>query len=639
MSREVHPKVSLTLIIKCNLRCISSLMKKILILTSLLFFIYTNFTLSQVKLKPVAKVGNEEISSKEFKVRYELMPRISKDYFSVDSLKKEFLHSLIAEKLWAEEARSEGLDTLEYLNYFIKYLEKLMVKDALYKEEVDSKIKITDKDVAQAERRSTIKLNLDILSSADSMEILKVYSLLKENVPVESIEASGKTEGLQSANNSISFGDIDDETIEDSLYKLKVGQFTQPIKNDYGWFIFKLENKSLVDTSVHKNTTPPREIKKIIRERRAKKIGMPYLNKLLYGIKVDINEKLFWMLVDKFTNALQKREKRVNDSTKAEVYSLVEYDILNLVSKMNKDTLNMTFIPITKDPIPLKEFLYDLIPDGFDVKNPDTNLVASKLNSIVKQYTQNQLITQEGYRQGLQKSADIKAELKMWRENYLASILRKNKLKDFSVSEDEVRNEYNRIYHSSAPVTEVNIIEILTDKLDVIQLVLNKLKEGADFKELAKKYSIRESTKATGGEFGFFPVTAHGEIGRQAAKMKVGDIYGPLKLAEGYSIFKLIGKREAATPTAKTYDEVKGSIKEDLLYQKFMKYFNTYTGKLADKFGITIYQKNLNAVEVTNISMMTYRYIGFGGVMTATPFTDSWYEWYDMWKNSKKVNP
>ena len=42
----------------------------------------------------------------------------------------------------------------------------------------------------------------------------------------------------------------------------------------------------------------------------------------------------------------------------------------------------------------------------------------------------------------------------------------------------------------------------------------------------------------------YFPITEHGEIGRIASTMNVGDIYGPLELKEGYSIFKLIDKQE-----------------------------------------------------------------------------------------------
>ncbi len=613
-------------------------MKKFIILIFLLTFVFTNFAFGQTNIKPVAKVGNEEISTKEFKMRYELMPRISKDYYSVDSLKKEFLHSLIAEKLWAEEAKRERLDTLEYLKYFIKNIEKLLVKDELYKKEVDSKIKITDREVSFAERKSRTNLDVNILSTIDSMEIFNAYSLLQDSIPFDSITSLNENK-LQGSHTKITFGDLNDNAIEDSVYKLKVGEFTRPLNNDFGWFIFQLTNKSLADSFGQKDKFSEREIKDIIRERKAKKIGTAYLNKLLNRVKVKFNEKLFWMLVEKFTNALQKREKNINDSSKVETYSLVEYDILKLVNGISKDTLNMTFMPIKKNNIPLKEFLYDLTLDGFEVTRPEKNLVASKLNAVIKRYVQNQLITEEGYRLGFQNSSEIKSELKMWKDNYLASILRNEHLNSEKVSDDEVREEYNRIYNSNSPVTEVNIIEILTDNLDVIQLVLNEIKAGKDFKELAKKYSVRESTKETGGEFGFFPVTAHGAIGEQAAKIKVGDVYGPMKLPEGYSIFKLIDKKESAAPTAKTFAEVKNSIKEDLLYQKFIKNFYSYTGKLADKFGIKINQKNLNAVNVTNISMLTYKYIGFGGVMTAVPFTNSWYEWYDIWENSKKVNP
>ncbi|MCK7516464.1 MAG: peptidylprolyl isomerase [Ignavibacteriales bacterium] len=49
--------------------------------------------------------------------------------------------------------------------------------------------------------------------------------------------------------------------------------------------------------------------------------------------------------------------------------------------------------------------------------------------------------------------------------------------------------------------------------------------------------------KKSNGEYGLFPVTENGEIGRIASTMNVGDIYGPLELKEGYSIFKLIDKQ------------------------------------------------------------------------------------------------
>lgn len=42
--------------------------------------------------------------------------------------------------------------------------------------------------------------------------------------------------------------------------------------------------------------------------------------------------------------------------------------------------------------------------------------------------------------------------------------------------------------------TVVNIIEVLTDDLSIVDTVLNELKKGTDIRLLAAKYSIRDFT-------------------------------------------------------------------------------------------------------------------------------------------------
>jgi hypothetical protein len=57
----------------------------------------------------VAQIGSEKISSQEFKLRFELSPYIpSNKHIDPDSIKYDFLYSLIAEKLWAKEAEDLG---------------------------------------------------------------------------------------------------------------------------------------------------------------------------------------------------------------------------------------------------------------------------------------------------------------------------------------------------------------------------------------------------------------------------------------------------------------------------------------------------------------------------------------------------
>ena len=50
-----------------------------------------------------------------------------------DSIKYDFLYSLIAEKLWAKEAEDLGVTNTDKYNFIFKPLEDMFVRDALLK--------------------------------------------------------------------------------------------------------------------------------------------------------------------------------------------------------------------------------------------------------------------------------------------------------------------------------------------------------------------------------------------------------------------------------------------------------------------------------------------------------------------------
>ena len=158
-----------------------------------------------------------------------------------------------------------------------------------------------------------------------------------------------------------------------------------------------------------------------------------------------------------------------------------------------------------------------------------------------------------------------------------------------------------------------------------------------DIKELAKKYTMRDSLREKGGEFGFFPITQHGEIGRIAAQMKIGDIYGPLKLDEGYSVFQLIDKKEDTTSYSKSYPDVKNEILMKLTLSKFEKYVNEYNAKLANKYGVEINEDVLKSIDNIFMNLVVVKYMGFGGEIFAVPYTEQYSGWYDIWQKNKNI--
>ncbi len=61
----------------------------------------------------LAKIGPDEITLRNFKNRFDFMPHLNYSYSNIDSIKNEFLYSLVAEKLWALRGYELQFDTLK----------------------------------------------------------------------------------------------------------------------------------------------------------------------------------------------------------------------------------------------------------------------------------------------------------------------------------------------------------------------------------------------------------------------------------------------------------------------------------------------------------------------------------------------
>lgn len=110
--------------------------------------------------------------------------------------------------------------------------------------------------------------------------------------------------------------------------------------------------------------------------------------------------------------------------------------------------------------------------------------------------------------------------------------------------------------------------------------VLKQARSGADFAELATKYSQDEGTAPKGGDLDYF---GRGrmvpEFDTAAFAMeKVGDLSGPVKTQYGYHIIKLTDKKAGTT---QALADVKAQITEQLLAQRVQTQANDLASRLA----------------------------------------------------------
>lgn len=609
------------------------LVLRILFLTTIFI---SNALLAQSDDDAVAKVGPKKITRAEFLERYEMTPQFRKDKKNMESIVKlDFIYTLIAEKLWAMEAVEKGLDTTEVMRMVTASLEKMFMRDTYYRKEIKNKAAVTDIEKLQGLARYNTTLKVNFIFSTEEKEIRDLYKLLKAGVDFDTVMAAGPEKDEQKEPIEITFGQMEPH-IENALYKLKQGEFTIPFSTPEGWYIFRLVNKakSTISGSEAKEDAEV-TVEKLIKQRKETIAYREFYNSFFKKHKVDVDAPLFNSIASKFTNIFNKR-KAVYTPKEGEPVFMEAQDVTDIEAAMGSDSLKQAFIKIEKDPISVKDFIRQLAFDGFSVDVFDYNSVRKILSKKIGSLIEQELVTRDAYAKGYNELPEVKQQVEMWRDNYLFQVMNNSFLDTVKVTENDVKDYYNRLNKDEKLPTLVNIIEVLTDSLEIVEKVLDEVKKGTDFKELAKQYSKREWTKKNGGEFSLFPVTAFDEIGRIAGMMQIDEVYGPLKVKEGYSVFKLIEKKEQPKNEHMPFEQVREKLKTNLAQMAARAGIIKHTVDLAYKYGIDIDSKVFKSLETTALNTMTIRFLGFGGKITAVPLlapNADWVQPYFMRKN------
>lgn len=597
----------------------------------------TGLAFAQPNEQIIARVGNINVTASEFTERFELTPwPKGNNQQASQNPQLDFLYTLIAEKLLAQEAENKGYDSSKaFLNAF-KTIEKMYVRDALYKHEILDKINISTAEIEQAFEKERYQLKLDYIKSDTEKEIQGIYKSLKHGTSFQSILRSRG--GFKDSCITVSFGELS-EPLENILYKLKPGQNTAPVSASDKWYIFRLVEKVDQLAKDPKNRDQILSLsRKAVHQRKNDKNYQEFHKKFFSGKKVETDGSLFWSFSDKVIAILKKKKTDPNIVEKEKTHLTID-DFFKIENEFGPDTLSSIFIRFNNDPISLKQFINEIAYDGFVSAGTDERVIRIMLENRVKTYIENELLAREGYQEGLQNLPDVKKSIKMWKENYLAQVVKSKLMDSVKVTNHGAESLASNSEKVSSPQTLVNIVEVLTDSLETVEKVLNELKSNKDIKEVARIYSKRESTRKSSGEFGYFPVTENGEIGRIAAKMAVGEIYGPLKTNEGYSIFKLIGKKEDTVNAGKITTSNNEKAINDLKTQKYLNVLTEHTARLAKISGVKINNDLLDQVQALNLNLFAYRNMGFGGKIMAVPLIAPFTDWIKSWQKPDSALP
>jgi hypothetical protein len=320
-----------------------------------------------------------------------------------------------------------------------------------------------------------------------------------------------------------------------------------------------------------------------------------------------------------------KNKSAPNDS--ANYFEILESDFSYIISSLGSDNLNRQLFLLSDKEVVIIDFLSSLAFNGFHVTQPDSELVLQKLNQKVKRFVEEQLITEEAYKRGLQLTPQVRNDLQIWKENYLAQLYFNNNLDSIKTSDNDVYNYYLDELVNSSNIRLLNIRLVSVNDLDEVSKIFDLLKQGKDFGDIVKSYSRTDSLVNENGETGLKPVLLLGYIGSIASDLNLNEIYGPIKRNNAYTILQVIEKQESSDTLKLSFDSIKDRLRNDLRFKKLNERLRKITSDLAQQNSVKIYNDVIDQIKTSQIPMFVHRLMGFGGRIAGVPITTPFSGW------------
>jgi peptidyl-prolyl cis-trans isomerase C len=259
--------------------------------------------------------------------------------------------------------------------------------------------------------------------------------------------------------------------------------------------------------------------------------------------------------------------------------------VLCLFSCAKKEN-GKVLVTIDKEKITMEEFNKEL--DKIPMNMKMAVATESGKKSYLDRLIMKKLLLIEANKDKIENEKEFQTRLIDIKEQLLIESLLKKKISsDSQLSDEELKKYYDANKNKFKKGEEINTRHILLKTVEEAKQIKEKLQNGEDFVELAKKYSIDPNAKTTGGELGFHPKGAiFPEYEEAAFKLtKVGQVSGIVKTQYGYHIIRLEGTKP---PAFVSFDEVKDFIKQQLVQEKQKELVEKYIGDLKKNAKITI---------------------------------------------------
>lgn len=245
--------------------------------------------------KVLAKVGNKQITLKEFKTRLAKLPSYYQNM--IENNKKRYLDEMIMEMLLYEDAVRKGLERDKEVKEVVREAQKKIMIAKLIKTEVEDRVTIPDSEMKEFYEANKTSFKSPPLWRASHIlvsnerEAKDVLDELSKGTSFEDLARLHSIDGTASRGGDVGYfrsGQVVPE-FEQECLKLEVGQTSGIVKTQFGYHIIRLTDKK--DAAIESYDKAKRAIESELRKNKRSELFDKLVLKLKekYGVQIKEN--------------------------------------------------------------------------------------------------------------------------------------------------------------------------------------------------------------------------------------------------------------------------------------------------------------------------------------------------------------
>ena len=189
--------------------------------------------------------------------------------------------------------------------------------------------------------------------------------------------------------------------------------------------------------------------------------------------------------------------------------------------------------------------------------------------AVKEELINREILSQAAAKRGLDKSADVAAQMDMARQAVLVRALFEAEVKANPITDDMLKGQYEQ-FKGSMGNNEYKVRHILVEKEDEAKAIIAEINRGGDFAKLAKEKSKDPGSKDNGGDLDWGPSARYVKPFADAvmATPKGSTTAAPVKTDFGFHVIRVDDVRPLKVPS---FDEVKEQFRQRARQQQIQK--------------------------------------------------------------------